>query len=84
MTTQNGERQNLINLIIGISLLVFVLMLAFFIFSIVLQLAPIIGILIAVAGGIWYLQADDDSQKVRALQTLLAGGAIAVIFGIIF
>lgn len=83
MTTQD-KRGSFINLFIGLSLLVFGLMVIWFLFMTLLHLAPFIGILAAIAGGIWYAQAEDDAHKVQALQLVLAGGFVAVIFGIIF
>jgi hypothetical protein len=74
----------LVNLIIGASLLVFVLVLAVFILKIIVGLAPLLGLLIMIAGGIWYFQADNEAAKLRALQTAFAGLAIMVIFGMIF
>lgn len=84
MTIQPSDSNNPVNLIIGISLLVFAGMVAWFVFNIVIGLAPVIGVLIAIAGGIWYLQAETDHQKVRALQMLASGLVITFIFGTIF
>lgn len=75
---------SLINLVIGLSLLIFVVILAWFVFKIVLGLAPLIGVLITIGGGIWYLQADNEHQKLRALQTAFAGIVVMIVFGIIF
>lgn len=83
MTTPD-KRGNFINLFIGLSLLVFGLMVLWFMFITLLHLAPFLGVLVAIAGGVWYAQADDDAHKVQALQMILAGGLVAVIFGIIF
>lgn len=84
MTAQNSSANNLVNFIIGLSLLVFALMVAWFVFKILLGLAPIIGVLVAIGGGIWYLQAENDHQKLRALQTLVGGVGIAILFTVIF
>ncbi|NDJ87391.1 MAG: hypothetical protein GYB66_16050 [Chloroflexi bacterium] len=83
-TYTKDNRNSLINLIIGLSLLVFAAMLAWWVFKILLGLAPLIGVLVLIGGGIWYLQADTDQQKLRASQTLLAGLFIFVVFAIIF
>ncbi|PJF39698.1 MAG: hypothetical protein CUN55_13760 [Phototrophicales bacterium] len=83
MTTQQ-ENDNIVNLFIGVTMIVFALALAWFIFKAVLGIAPIIGVFIAIAGGISYLQAENDTQKVRALQLVIGGGILAIIFGIIF
>ncbi len=78
------ESSNPINLIIGISLLVFVAMLAWFVIKILVGLAPVIGVFVAIVGGIWYLQADDDRAKLNALKTVIAGVAMMIILGAIF
>lgn len=83
-TVKKSSSSGLINLVIGLSLLIFVVILAWFVFKIVFGLAPLIGVLITIAGGIWYLQADDEHQKLRALQTAFAGIVVMIIFGIIF
>lgn len=85
MNTYNKTGSSgLINLVIGLSLLIFVVILAWFVFKIVLGVAPLLGVLVAIGGGIWYLQADDEHQKLRALQTAFAGIVVMIIFGIIF
>ncbi len=83
MTTQDKNR-NLVNLFIGLSMIMFVIISIWFVFKVLLGLAPIIGVFVAIAGGIWYLQADDDAQKVQALQLVVGGGILAIVFGIIF
>jgi hypothetical protein len=82
MTAQHSSSP--VNLFIGISLLVFAAMVAWFVFKILLGLAPIIGGLIAIAGGIWYFQAETDQEKLRAMQTLVAGIGISIVFSVLF
>ncbi len=84
-TYHKTERSNnLTNTVIGVALVIFALTLAWFVFKILLGLAPLIGVFVAIAGGIWYLQAEDEHYKFRALQTLFAGVMIAIVFGAIF
>ena len=73
-----------INLIIGFSLLAFALVLAWFVFKIIFGLAPLIGLVVAILGGIWYVQADNDADKLRAAKTIFGGLVTMVIFGMIF
>lgn len=84
MTTQESNGNSIVNLVIGLSLMVFAAMVAMFIFKVVLSLAPVFGVLIAIGGGIWYMQAENEHYKLRAMQTILAGVGLAVLFGIIF
>jgi hypothetical protein len=81
---KSNNNGGIINLIIGLSLLAFTLMLALFVLGIIFHLAPVIGFFVAVGGGIWYFQANDDHSKLRAAQTLAAGLIIMVVFGAIF
>lgn len=84
MSVHERNSNSPINLIIGVSLLVFAAMVAWFVFKILLGLAPIIGVLVAIAGGIWYFQADTEHEKLRAMQTLLAGVGVTILFSVIF
>lgn len=78
------NKGNLINVVIGISLMIFVLMLAWFVVKILIGLAPVIGVFVAIVGGIWYLQADSERAKINALKTVIAGIGIMIVLGIIF
>ncbi len=86
MSTYQKSNSNggLINLVIGLSLLAFVLMLSLFVLGVIFKLASVIGFFVAVGGGIWYFQAKDEHHKLRALQTTFAGIAIMIVFGAIF
>lgn len=84
MTVQESNSSNVVNFIIGLSLLAFVAMVALFVLKLVIGLAPVLGVLAAIGGGIWYFQANDDHAKLRALQLTVAGLAVAVLFGAIF
>jgi hypothetical protein len=81
---KSNTNGGLINLIIGLSLLAFTLMLALFILGIIFKLAPVLGFFVAVGGGIWYFQAKDDHAKLRAAQTVAAGLIVMFVFGAIF
>lgn len=87
MTTRN-DSNNIVNLFILATLIVFAVMVVWFVFHVVLSavlfLAPIAGVFAAIGGGIWYLSAEDDAQKVKALQMIVIGGIVAIVFGIIF
>ena len=84
MTVQESNSGNFVNFVIGLSLLAFVAMVGLFVLKLIIGLAPIFGVMAAVGGGIWYFQAENDSQKLRALQVAVAGLAVAVLFGAIF
>lgn len=84
MSAYDKPSNNLINFVIGLSLLAFAAILLWFVFKIILGLAPLFGIGIMILGGILYLQADDEKAKLRALQTAFVGLIIMIVFGVIF
>ena len=84
MTVQESNTNSVVNLIIGLSLFAFVGLIAIFVLKMMFALAPFVGFMVAVGGGIWYFRTESEHYKLRALQTTLAGIALMIVFGAIF
>ena len=68
---KSSNNNNLINLVIGLSLLAFVFTLGLFVLKILVALAPLMGVVAVILGGVWYLQAEDEHHKTASATTCL-------------
>lgn len=80
MNIKTNNNNNLINIIIGFSLVAFAIVLALWALKVVAVVAPLIGLIAAIVCGFWYFQADNDTDRLRALRYVVLGLIIIIIF----
>ncbi len=88
--TQNvkaNKSSGIIGMFIGLTVLFFVLLVALFLVTAALKVlfffAPLLGLVTAAYGGYRYWQADEESDKLKAMTIVAVGMGIAFL-GVIF
>lgn len=86
-TLPESREKSPIDFLIGLAMIVFLALLAFWVLKIVLGIVmtflPLLGIGFAVGGGWWYLKAKNDHFRLRGM-TLFAMGLGMLLLTMIF